>query len=167
VLENLSIDVLVAVVDGFKSTTGLDNDNTEDALGRDVHEHVQASFHGGGDHSLTFSNDPNDWVKSPENDGHPSNFVVKRSGFFSVFVDFGVLQEDTDDVDEGDHSEDEEEPLVLVWGLSTSASETNHEHVHDENHSNFVIWGSSKSKDIPKHERRGQNPVDISSPIDR
>merc|ERR1719480_316324 len=55
----------------------------------------------------------------------------------------------------------------VVRSLCTGASEANHQHVHDENHSDLVIGGSSKSEDIPKHERGGQDPVDISSPVDR
>ena len=93
--------------------------------------------------------------------------MVIHATFFSVLVDFGVFQEDGDDVDESDHTEDEEEPFVLVRGLSTSASETDHEHIHDEDHSDFITWCTCKSKDIPKHEWGGKNPVDISAPVDR
>jgi len=61
----LSIHVLVAIVNGFKSATSLDDNDTEHALGRDIHDCVQARFHGGGDHSLTFSNNPDNGVKGP------------------------------------------------------------------------------------------------------
>jgi len=162
----LSIHVLVAVVNGFKSATSLDDNDTEHALGRDIHDGVQARFHGGGDHSLTFSNDPDNGVKGPQDNGHPCNFVVKSTCFFTILVDFGVLQEDGDNVDESNHAEDEEEPFVLVWGLSTSAAEANHKHIHDNNLSDFISWSSGKGEDVPKHERSGKNPVDISSPVD-
>jgi len=164
--KDLCVHVLVLSGDGFKSSSCLDDEDSEDAFCGDIHDGVQASFHGGRNHSLTFSNDPDNWVKSPKNNGHPCDFVVKSTCFFSVFVNFAVLHEDSADVDEGDHAEDEEKPLVLVRSLCTGASEANHQHVHDENHSDLVIGGSSKSKNVPKHERGGEDPVNISSPVD-
>jgi len=165
--NDLCVHVLVLSGDGFKSSSCLDDEDSEDAFGGDIHDGVQASFHGGRNHSLTFSNDPDNWVKSPKDNGHPCNFVVKSTCFFSVFVDFGVLQENSNNVDEGNHAEDEEEPFVLVRSLSTSASEANHKHIHDEDHCDFIIWCSGKSEDIPKHEWGGKNPVNISAPVDR
>ena len=71
-----------------------------------------------------------------------------------LLVDFGVFQENSNDVDEGNYAEDEE-PFVLVRSLSTSASEVNPKHIHDEDHCDFIIWCSGKSEDIPKHEWGG------------
>jgi len=164
--NDLCVHVLVLSGDGFKSSSCLDDEDSEDAFCGDIHDGVQASFHGGRNHSLTFSNDPDNWVKSPKNNGHPCDFVVKSTCFFSEFVDFGVFHQDHADVDESDHAENEEEPFVLVWCLSSCASETNHQHIHNDNHSDFIRWCTSKSKDIPKHEWGGKNPVDISSPVD-
>jgi len=164
---DLSIHVLVAIVNGFKSTTSLNDNDTEHALGGDIHDCVQAGFHGGGDHALSFSNNPDDWVKGPEDDGHPSDFVVKSTCFFTIFVDLGVFQQDSNDVNEGDHSEDEEKPFVLVWGLSTGAAEADHQHVHNNDLCDFVRRCSSKGQNIPKHKRRSENPVNISAPVDR
>merc|ERR1719471_315818 len=164
--KSLCVHVLVLSGDGFKSSSCLDDEDSEDAFCGDIHDGVQASFHRGRNHSLSFSNNPDNWVKGPKDNGHPSNFVVKSTCFFTILVDFGVLQEDGDNVDESNHAEDEEEPFVLVWGLSTSAAEANHKHIHDKNLSDFISWSSGKGEDVPKHERSGKNPVDISSPVD-
>jgi len=163
----LVFDRFVSSGCGFEGTPGGHNDESEDALGGDIHDCVQARFQRGRNHALSFSEDPDNWVKSPENNGHPSDFVVKSTSFFTILVNLGVLQQDSNDVEEDNHSEDEEEPLVLVWGLSTSASETNHQHVKDDSHGDFVRWCTSKSKNVPKHEWGGKNPVDVSAPVDR
>jgi len=166
-VKNLSIDTLVSTGDAFQSSSCADNDEAENALGRDIHDCIQAGFQGGGDHALSFSNNPDERIQSPKYDGHPCDFVVKSTSFFSEFVCLSVFQKDSNDVEESDHAEHEEEPLVLVWGLSTSASETNHQHVQDDSHGGFVRWCTSKGKDVPKHEGGGKNPVDISAPVDR
>ena len=83
-----------------------------------------------------------------------------------LLVDFGVFQENSNDVDEGNYAEDEE-PFVLVRSLSTSASEVNPKHIHDEDHCAFSICCSGKSEDIPKHEWGNKNPFNISATVER
>jgi len=163
----LVFDGFVSSGGGLECVPGGHNDESEDALGGDIHDGVQARFQRGRNHALSFSKNPDDWVKSPQNNGHPSDFVVKSTSFFTILVNLGVFQQDGNKVEVDNESEDEEEPLVLVWGLSTSASETNHKSIHDESHGNLVIWCTSKSEDIPKHEWGGKDPVDVSSPVDR
>merc|ERR1719471_84748 len=65
--KSLCVHVLVLSGDGFKSSSCLDDEDSEDAFCGDIHDGVQASFHGGRNHSLTFSNDPDNWVQSPKN----------------------------------------------------------------------------------------------------
>ena len=78
-------------------------------------------------------------------------------------VDFGVFQEDGDDVDESNHTEDEKESFVSVWGLNINSAQTNHKMIRT---SDFICWNSGKVEMVPKHEWGGKNPVDISSPVD-
>jgi len=160
--KSLSFIAVSLGSDGVKSAPGSDNDEAKHALGEDVQDHVESSFDGRFKHVGTFAKDPHNGVERPQNDGQPSNLSVQLFGGHSVSFFVHVFHQDTDDVEEAQHAEGPEDPFLAACGGGSNDPKSDHKHVDSGSKHNFTAGSSGKCKDVPKHKRSGQKPVNVS-----
>jgi len=138
---------------------------TEDGLGKNVKNGVGDDFGIHGPLAGTIRDTPDDWVKSPEDEGEACNGNKERGGLGvlgrNCFAAWDNKYVDDDQV--GNASHGIPSPL-LTLAVSVGSEETgeNHDQVSDNSNKDVGSIDSGEEGEVKKEEWGGQGPIDVS-----
>jgi len=161
-LEDLQVQVIF-VVDG----AGVEDEQTEEALGNDVKDSVEDGLAVYGQSVGAFGEDPDDGVEEPGEDGEVGDVgvVPEEEDVVEAEVSGSGLElaNEVEDGDEAEHGKGEKEPLPAVAYDGGDETGDDHEHIHEEDVGHLVIGATSEVDEGVKHDRGGKYPVNVTS----
>jgi len=158
-------------INGCSSITamGEQEPETEDWLGKNIKNGIGDDFTINRPLASSITNTPNDWVKSPEDQGEASNGSEELRGLSILGHDSTTARNgklvNNDQV--GSTSHGVPSPLLSI-AASEGGEETgqNHDDISDNCNENVGAVEASEEGKVEKEKRSGDGPVNVTSPED-
>jgi len=139
-------------------------DEEEDGLGQNIEDTVEDHLRVGGDLRRTIGETPSDGVKKPENAEDRSR-DGESSGESATEVSDGLpcgTEENPPNVDQSNHTECEQAPLVRRWDQGTNETSDDHDNVKEDDSEDIRKGKTSTQEDLEEESRSSDSPVNVS-----
>lgn len=142
---------------------------TEDRLGKNVQDSIGNDLRIDSENTSFISKSPNDWVKSPDNDGEATNRSEELCG--SITLAHGCTTTRDDELVEDEkicnYCHCKVSPfLALASAEGSEETKQNHDDICDDGNKDGRSIHASQKCEIEEKERSGESPINVSSPKD-
>ena len=139
--------------------------STEDRLGHHIENSIENSLGIRMDDVASLGNTPSNRVQEPQTDGQDTASQIDPVD--SRTKSLGVLarheHQDIHDVQEGNHAEGEETPLVARRDKRTNKTSSDHDLVHQDRDEKCRPRESRSQKQVQQQERCRDDPIDVAN----
>mmetsp|Transcript_1500 Transcript_1500/g.6558 ORF Transcript_1500/g.6558 Transcript_1500/m.6558 type:complete len:306 (-) Transcript_1500:24-941(-) len=151
---------------------GVEQDEPEHRLGRQVQDGVEDRLKIRGDRTLTLGEDPHDGIPRPQDDGHVGQELVDARGVLAARAHErlrGAAHAREEAVDDRDVEERAHRPEVVLVGVRHHATEdagNDHEHVEEHEHGGLLRAEDREAAQVHEQKWRGEDPIDVAHEVE-